>query len=215
MSKLIGPNRRLTNALESIANVAEVFEILELEDAAEATTSLLESVVASIEKMAAPKKKTTKKKTPSKKSRKQVSVNKNPIKPLVIIEEEEDPFTKNLNSVKQLENIRTVGWPFNAPQIINKDEEDCMNCNDYSWLDDNDVDYGWIDDNTENYVKDFDLDEPEEDETYYGSAKNKKISRERAIEEILEHNADPREFISENGHKSHYKAQDVLNWLGY
>ena len=50
---------------------------------------------------------------------------------------------------------------------------------------------------------------------YYESAKNLVISYDRAIKEVLAHGADIDEFIADMGKHSSYKAQQVLNWLGY
>jgi hypothetical protein len=52
---------------------------------------------------------------------------------------------------------------------------------------------------------------------YYSSAKGIVISHKRALWEIKNHGAmgDLDEFYEEYGKKDNYKAQDVLDWLGY
>ena len=52
---------------------------------------------------------------------------------------------------------------------------------------------------------------------YYDSAENLIISKQRAIQEIKEHNAfnEIDNFYSIYGYKEEYKAQHVLIWLGY
>tara|TARA_R110002020_G_scaffold88016_1_gene216531 strand:+ start:330 stop:530 length:201 start_codon:yes stop_codon:yes gene_type:complete len=64
---------------------------------------------------------------------------------------------------------------------------------------------------------------------YYDSAEDLTISRQRAIQELINHgcipqeggdyantaNGDFAEFFQDLGDKSEYLAQDVLNWLGY
>jgi len=55
-------------------------------------------------------------------------------------------------------------------------------------------------------------------ETYYDSAEDLTITRERACKELKDHNCnavDVYEFFEEMGFCSHYKAQSVLEWLGY
>ena len=53
--------------------------------------------------------------------------------------------------------------------------------------------------------------------TYYESAKGVIITREKAIEEIAQHGLSNEVdlFFTDLGEKLLYKAQDVLNWLGY
>ena len=58
--------------------------------------------------------------------------------------------------------------------------------------------------------------------SYYESAEGYTISKERAKQEILSHNADWAEFIADNGEHEEYdvaqlveQPQDVLAWLGY
>ena len=64
---------------------------------------------------------------------------------------------------------------------------------------------------------------------YYDSAEGLTISRERAIQELIEHgcipqeggdyanteNGDFAEFFNEMGDHAEYDAQAVLQWLGY
>lgn len=56
--------------------------------------------------------------------------------------------------------------------------------------------------------------------TYYESAKGATISRGRALEELTKHGIDVNSeeillFNLEVGDKEFYKAQAVLEWLGY
>lgn len=51
--------------------------------------------------------------------------------------------------------------------------------------------------------------------TYYESAKNVTITKERAIKEVLNHGCSPDDFIADCGDCEKYNAQSVLNWLGY
>lgn len=51
---------------------------------------------------------------------------------------------------------------------------------------------------------------------YFGSAKNKAISKERALMELKRHHIDdPTEFYQDMGELDIYQAQDVLTFLGY
>jgi hypothetical protein len=51
---------------------------------------------------------------------------------------------------------------------------------------------------------------------YYDSAENLMVTRKRACQELKAHGVtDIHEFFEELGFSSHYKAQDVLDWLGY
>jgi len=53
---------------------------------------------------------------------------------------------------------------------------------------------------------------------YYESAEGVTISRERACQELKDHNQDAKDvnqFFEELGFLSYYKATDVLAWLGY
>ena len=51
---------------------------------------------------------------------------------------------------------------------------------------------------------------------YYDSAENLMVTRERACQELKAHGVvNVHEFFEELGFSSHYKAQDVLDWLGY
>ena len=50
---------------------------------------------------------------------------------------------------------------------------------------------------------------------YYESAEGMTISKERAMSELVKHNASLSEFIVDNGEHEEYDAQDVLAWLGY
>ena len=51
---------------------------------------------------------------------------------------------------------------------------------------------------------------------YYDSAEGIMISKYRVICELKDHGViDFNEFFEELGSFSHYRAQDVLNWLGY
>ena len=51
--------------------------------------------------------------------------------------------------------------------------------------------------------------------SYYESAEGMTISKERAMFELLKHNASWDEFVIDNGELEEYAAQDVLAWLGY
>jgi len=51
---------------------------------------------------------------------------------------------------------------------------------------------------------------------YYESAKGLTITRKRACQELKAHGlVDLNEFFDELGFRATYKAQDVLEWLGY
>ena len=50
---------------------------------------------------------------------------------------------------------------------------------------------------------------------YYGSAECYKCSKERAMFELVKHNASWDDFVVDNGELEEYAAQDVLAWLGY
>ena len=51
---------------------------------------------------------------------------------------------------------------------------------------------------------------------YYESAENVTITRDRALQEIRNHNLENfEEFFEDLGDKKEYYAQDVLDWLGY
>ncbi len=56
--------------------------------------------------------------------------------------------------------------------------------------------------------------------TYYESAEACTITRERALEELMNHGIDVNSddiqlFDLEVGKKEHYDAQEVLAWLGH
>ena len=51
--------------------------------------------------------------------------------------------------------------------------------------------------------------------SYYESAEGMTINKERAMFELVKHNADWAEFIADNGEHEEYDAQSVLAWLGY
>lgn len=58
--------------------------------------------------------------------------------------------------------------------------------------------------------------------SYYESAEGYTISKERAMFELVKHNASWEEFVVDNGELEEYDAaqlveqpQDVLAWLGY
>lgn len=52
--------------------------------------------------------------------------------------------------------------------------------------------------------------------TYHESAKGKTITRRRALQELRNHGVDDaEEFFNDLGTKAEYKAQAVLEWLGY
>ena len=53
--------------------------------------------------------------------------------------------------------------------------------------------------------------------TYYESAKGISITKARAYKEFETHGAecDWAEFVKDMGDKEAYKAQEVLQWLGY
>ena len=50
---------------------------------------------------------------------------------------------------------------------------------------------------------------------YYEGAEGYTISKERAMFELVKHNASWAEFIADNGEHEEYAAQDGLAWLGY
>jgi|TARA_R110002167_G_scaffold17456_4_gene66657 hypothetical protein len=51
---------------------------------------------------------------------------------------------------------------------------------------------------------------------YYDSAENLMVTKERVCQELKAHGVvNVHEFFEELGFSSHYKAQDVLDWLGY
>ena len=50
---------------------------------------------------------------------------------------------------------------------------------------------------------------------YYESAEGYKCSKERAMFELVKHNASWDEFVVDNGEHEEYDAQSVLAWLGY
>lgn len=51
---------------------------------------------------------------------------------------------------------------------------------------------------------------------YYESAENVTITRERALQEVRNHNCeDFEEFFEDLGDREYYDAQSVLIWLGY
>ena len=53
-------------------------------------------------------------------------------------------------------------------------------------------------------------------ETYYESAEDVIISKQRAIQELKNHGVVyVEEFFGDVGEKDSYNAQDVLAWLGY
>jgi hypothetical protein len=55
--------------------------------------------------------------------------------------------------------------------------------------------------------------------TYSESAQGITITLKRALQELAKHGLDlpcaHDEFYAELGNHSHYKAEDVLSWLGY
>jgi len=51
--------------------------------------------------------------------------------------------------------------------------------------------------------------------TYYESAQGITISKERAFKEVRSHGASVSDFLKEVGNKEFYKAQTILEWLGY
>lgn len=51
---------------------------------------------------------------------------------------------------------------------------------------------------------------------YFESAEDMTITRDRALLELKKHNiVDPTEFYEQMGCHETYKAEDVLQWLGY
>ena len=51
---------------------------------------------------------------------------------------------------------------------------------------------------------------------YYESAEDTIITRERALQEVRNHNCeDFEEFFEDLGDREYYDAQSVLIWLGY
>lgn len=54
--------------------------------------------------------------------------------------------------------------------------------------------------------------------TYFDSANDVRITRNRAIRELMDHGCIPEDveqFDTDLGAKDTYAAQDVLAWLGY
>ena len=55
--------------------------------------------------------------------------------------------------------------------------------------------------------------------TYSESAEGMTITLKRALQELAKHGMDLQsahdEFFQDLGQHSHYKAEDVLSWLGY
>lgn len=51
--------------------------------------------------------------------------------------------------------------------------------------------------------------------SYYDSAEDCILSKDRAAQEIQRHGNDPQEFFQEQGEHETYSAQMVLRWLGY
>jgi hypothetical protein len=51
--------------------------------------------------------------------------------------------------------------------------------------------------------------------TYYESAKGITVMKARAYKEVKDHGCDWQEFVKDMGDKEAYKAQEVLQWLGY
>ena len=54
--------------------------------------------------------------------------------------------------------------------------------------------------------------------TYFDSAEDLTISKQRALQELSKHGvaaSDIKDFFCELGEKEEYNAQDVLKWLGY
>ena len=51
--------------------------------------------------------------------------------------------------------------------------------------------------------------------SYYESAEGMTISKERAMFELVKHNASWEEFLVDMGEHEEYDAQAVLDWLGY
>ena len=53
-------------------------------------------------------------------------------------------------------------------------------------------------------------------DTYYDSAEDITITRDRALQELRDHNCeDFTEFFEDLGNRKEYNAQKVLDWLGY
>lgn len=55
-------------------------------------------------------------------------------------------------------------------------------------------------------------------DTYFDSAHDVQITRQRAIRELMDHGCIPEDidqFDHDLGAKDRYAAQDVLAWLGY
>jgi hypothetical protein len=51
---------------------------------------------------------------------------------------------------------------------------------------------------------------------YYESAEGLTITRDRALQEVRDHNCeDFEEFFADLGDREYYSAQSVLIWLGY
>ena len=117
------PLKKYASAIDSLNEAAETFDALGMAKEAELTTRLIE-VVAGKKK---PKKKVDKKPSKSKsKANSKTSVNDSK-------SSKSDPATKGLTSEKEVENLKTKGWVFNADdvEIFNADD-----VNDYRPLTD-------------------------------------------------------------------------------
>lgn len=104
-------------ALQSLANSAEIFESLDLQEEAEVITQFIETIASGQFEMVKEAKRKAKKKL-KKKVKQKAKTNK---------------YTKNLNPENQVKNLAEVGWVFNAPCF---DCEDCEDCDDVMSSDD-------------------------------------------------------------------------------
>lgn len=153
---------KFAKALDYLNSVAEIFDELGLRREAEATTTLLEVVAAKKSKKKPSKSKKSKKPSKSRRSRKT------------------DPATKGLTSKKMLDNLAHKGWVFNVDDDFSfaEDHHDgcmcsmCMDVDDRNYeydmsfmSDSNDTDPDFDPDSL--YEGDFDLEDPDEDDTIY------------------------------------------------
>lgn len=134
----------IQDALQSLANSADLFESLNLPDEAEVITQFIETIASGQFALVKEAKKKSKKKTKSKTKTKKRTNKTN-------------EFSKDLTPEKELSNLLEVGWVFNAPGPVVADGGSCNNCGscmDCSMADDTSN----CDKPADEYKADFDLD---------------------------------------------------------
>lgn len=112
-------------ALQSLADSAEIFEAMNLPEEAEVITQFMETIASGQFAMVKEAKKKAKKKSKTK-SKSKTKTKKSPKKidsPLAIVEILGDGATEGLSSDKEIDNLKNIGWVFNAPK------DDCGECN--------------------------------------------------------------------------------------